>query len=412
MVSPTNRTFTIAADPTISSVEILGTFSNDSSEHWQTATPLTLQDGKYSVTISDLLPNHSYMYKYKINGAWQLDPSEPTADDEAGNTNNLLTLDSSADRPKEENPIPTTGIAILSTSNDACVPTKDKGDMVYVAREGEQPGDVKLEQVIAKEIIRRKEDPTTNDMVKVVPVVGSEDVVSEVSVEENTSSNSNGVETGSTAKEEEPVDNKQKEESVVKEGDAEKKEEEPVVAKGDPGVQEELAMEDAVVEKDLKAKEKLQEEEEAENKNKDDPAVSSEAEEKTKEPEAAKEDIEKKEEPKEPKDTKDAEKKENTGSSSDQDDSANTSTTSGAQTPPASSTKHNSKSKSKSKNKARNSTEAQSLQDASRPETISSDKHKPSRKSFNFHFNSYKESSGSQHHKRGAIKELFKKIFH
>ncbi|KAJ2327132.1 hypothetical protein GGH92_010111, partial [Coemansia sp. RSA 2673] len=48
-------------------------------------------DGKYEATVRGLIPNRLYMYKYKVDGEWVLDPDAETAANDAGITNNVIT---------------------------------------------------------------------------------------------------------------------------------------------------------------------------------------------------------------------------------------------------------------------------------------------------------------------------------
>ncbi|KAJ1675775.1 hypothetical protein EV182_000599, partial [Spiromyces aspiralis] len=92
--------FTPPADkfPSPKSVTVLGTFDKDPEKHW---SPIQLQpigpDSRvFATTISDLEPNTTYTYKYKVDGEWVLDTSALSKPDENGIENNYFITEVSA----------------------------------------------------------------------------------------------------------------------------------------------------------------------------------------------------------------------------------------------------------------------------------------------------------------------------
>ncbi|KAJ2822894.1 hypothetical protein FBU31_004454, partial [Coemansia sp. 'formosensis'] len=86
----TSHVFRLLAADDATSVELLGTFGSD-ADHWS-AIPMTKgKDDKYEATVDGLLTGTTYLYKFKVDGEWVVDPNAETAADEAGITNNVFT---------------------------------------------------------------------------------------------------------------------------------------------------------------------------------------------------------------------------------------------------------------------------------------------------------------------------------
>ncbi|KAJ2830539.1 hypothetical protein GGI24_001886 [Coemansia furcata] len=86
----TSHVFRLLAADDATSVELLGTFGSD-ADHWS-AIPMTKgKDDKHEATVDGLLTGTTYLYKFKVDGEWVVDPNAETAADEAGITNNVFT---------------------------------------------------------------------------------------------------------------------------------------------------------------------------------------------------------------------------------------------------------------------------------------------------------------------------------
>lgn len=82
-----NTTFKLKGYPDASLVVLTGTFVN-----WSQSQLLLAREGDEWVCRIDLDPG-VYQYKFIVDGDWLLDPSNPdTAEDEAGNVNNVLEV--------------------------------------------------------------------------------------------------------------------------------------------------------------------------------------------------------------------------------------------------------------------------------------------------------------------------------
>jgi hypothetical protein len=82
-----NATFRLKGYPEASLVVLTGTFNN-----WSQSQLLFAREGDEWVCRVDLDPG-VYQYKFIVDGDWLLDPSNPdTAEDEAGNVNNVLEV--------------------------------------------------------------------------------------------------------------------------------------------------------------------------------------------------------------------------------------------------------------------------------------------------------------------------------
>ncbi|KAJ1877712.1 hypothetical protein LPJ57_003806, partial [Coemansia sp. RSA 486] len=110
----TSRTFRLDAASDAKTVEIQGTFGSDESTHW---TPIAMtksaEDGKYEVTIDGLVPGTQYLYKFKVDGEWALDPEAETAKDDADIVNNVFTV------PSPSSAVVVTSSATKDTSSAA-----------------------------------------------------------------------------------------------------------------------------------------------------------------------------------------------------------------------------------------------------------------------------------------------------
>jgi hypothetical protein len=84
-----NTTFRLKGYPDASVVVLTGSFNN-----WSQSQLLFAREGDEWVCRLDLDPG-VYRYKFIVDGDWLLDPSNPeTAEDEAGNVNNVLEVKS------------------------------------------------------------------------------------------------------------------------------------------------------------------------------------------------------------------------------------------------------------------------------------------------------------------------------
>lgn len=82
-----NTTFTLRGYPEASLVVLTGTFNN-----WNQSQLLCAREGDAWACRLDLDPG-VYQYKFIVDGDWLLDPSNPdTAEDEAGNVNNVIEV--------------------------------------------------------------------------------------------------------------------------------------------------------------------------------------------------------------------------------------------------------------------------------------------------------------------------------
>lgn len=82
-----NTTFTLKGYPEASLVILTGSFNN-----WSQSQLLCAREGDGWVCRVELDPG-IYHYKFIVDGDWLLDPSNPdTAEDEAGNVNNVLEV--------------------------------------------------------------------------------------------------------------------------------------------------------------------------------------------------------------------------------------------------------------------------------------------------------------------------------
>jgi hypothetical protein len=82
-----NTTFTLKGYPEASVVVLTGTFNN-----WNQSQLLFAREEGGWVCRVELDPG-VYQYKFVVDGDWLLDPSNPdTADDEAGNVNNVIEV--------------------------------------------------------------------------------------------------------------------------------------------------------------------------------------------------------------------------------------------------------------------------------------------------------------------------------
>lgn len=82
-----NTTFRLKGYPEASVVVLTGSFNN-----WSQSQLLFAREGDEWVCRVDLDPG-VYRYKFVVDGDWLLDPSNPeTAEDEAGNANNVLEV--------------------------------------------------------------------------------------------------------------------------------------------------------------------------------------------------------------------------------------------------------------------------------------------------------------------------------
>ncbi|KAJ2515473.1 hypothetical protein GGI11_003755 [Coemansia sp. RSA 2049] len=95
-----SHTFELTTKAEASTVELLGTFGSDETSHW---TPIAMAKAptssgddeesakyKYSVTLDTLKSGSEYLYKFKVDGEWELDPKADTTTDDAGLVNNVL----------------------------------------------------------------------------------------------------------------------------------------------------------------------------------------------------------------------------------------------------------------------------------------------------------------------------------
>ncbi|KAJ2859815.1 hypothetical protein GGH94_005888, partial [Coemansia aciculifera] len=87
----TSHVFRLAASDDATSVELLGTFGSDAAEHWSPIPMTKSEDGKHEATVDGLLPGTLYLYKFKVDGEWVVDPNAETAVDDAGIMNNVFT---------------------------------------------------------------------------------------------------------------------------------------------------------------------------------------------------------------------------------------------------------------------------------------------------------------------------------